>query len=55
MCIYDVYRYFEMPNCIIEIFFYHFLEMFYFGGPNAVKYFLEKCFYMHDQTMKILF
>ena len=39
----------------IEIFFWHFPKMFYFGGPNTRKYFLEKCFYMHNQTLKILF
>nr|POE69421.1 hypothetical protein CFP56_08674 [Quercus suber] len=30
-------------------------KLFYFGGPNAGNCFLEKCFYMHDQTLKILF
>ena len=56
MCIYDVYRYFEMLNCIIGIFFWNFsCKMFYIGGPNVGKFFLEKCFYMHHQTLKILF
>ena len=56
MCIYDVYRYFEMLDCIIGIFFWNFsCKMFYIGGLDAGNFFLEKCFYMHDQILKILF
>ena len=49
MCIYDLYRYFEMLNCIIGIyiyiffFFWHFsCKMFYIGGAKHRKIFSRK-------------
>ena len=51
-----IYIFVELHFLICWVsFFGNFKKLFYFGGPNAGNCFLEKCFYMHNQTLKILF